>query len=430
VYVPDFEEAARLLAESTALYEARGDHRSAARVAGRLATVETFQDRWTDGIARLEAAIETLRGFEPGPELAESAARLSGAYRFVGEQQKTLEMAEFAIGLAESLGSVDVLARALSAKALAIEGRRPEEALALRKHQLSLTREHDLAELEGNALFNLSDLCFGRDRYEEALSYLADALVVMRRRGARAYEWSVLAETTYPLFMLGRWDEALATFAEVPEDRLLDALTTSFLSSIPEIRIYRGDVAGACTLLDAYATHGESADLQDKTGYDATATAVARAEGRLEEALAVGSRATEVSRSVSETNQSIKLAIVETIEAALSLGERATAEELVSSIEAVPPGLRSRYLTAQALRFRARLATSDDAAVEKFEAAAGRFRDLGIVFWLAVTLLEHSELIGDSGLRDEAREIFDSLRATPWLERIERGTTAHAGVPA
>jgi tetratricopeptide (TPR) repeat protein len=279
-------------------------------------------------------------------------------------------------------------------------------------------------------LFNLSDLCFGRDRYEQALSYLADALVVMRRRGARAHEWSVIAETTYPLFMLGRWDEALGAFAEVPEDRLLDALTTSFLSSIPEIRIYRGDVSGARSLLDAYATLGESADLQDKTGYDSTASAVARAEGQLEEALALGSRTAEVAREASETNQSVKLAVVEAIEAALALGKREKADELVASIEAVPPGLRSPYLSAQALRFRARLATPDDDAIESFEVAANRFRELKIPFWRAVTLLEHGELTGDESSLAEAREIFEGLRATPWLERVDAASPKRAEVHA
>jgi class 3 adenylate cyclase/tetratricopeptide (TPR) repeat protein len=430
VYAPDYDEAARLLGESIALYEARGDHRSAARVSGRLAAVEAYQDRWQEAIARSETAFETLQGLEPGPELAELAARLSSGYRFVGEPQKALDMSEFAIGLAESLGSVDVLARALSAKALAIEGKRPEEALALRKHQLSLAREHDVFELEGNALFNLSDLCFGRDRYEEALAYLGDALVVMRRRGARAFEWSTIAETSYPLFMLGRWDEAHAAFAEVPEDRLLDALTTSFLSSVPEIRMNRGDVAGAGSLLAAYASLGESPDLQDKAGYESAAAALARGEGRLEDALRLGLRATEVARTSSETNQSVKLAVVETIEAALALNERATAEELVASIEAVPPGLRSPYLTAQALRFRARLAGSDELAIEQYEAAAKRFRELGVVFWLAVTLLEHGELTGDSALRDEAREIFEYLEAQPWLVRLESAAPRDAEVHA
>ena len=418
VYAPDYDTAARLLGESIALYEAQADHRSAARVSGRLAAVETYQDRWEEAIARAEAAFETLQRFEPGPELAELAARLGSGYRFLGETQRALEKSEFAIELAESLGSVEVLARALSAKSLAIEGRRPEEALALRKHQLVLAREHELAELEGNALFNLSDLCFGRDRYEEALSYLADALAVMRRRGARAHEWSTIAETSYPLFMLGRWDEALAAYAEVPEDRLLDALTTSFLSCMPEIRSHRGDVAGAGSLLAIYAPLGDSPDLQDKTGYEAASAAVARAEGRLEDALRLGSEATEVARAASETNQSVKLAVVEAIEAALALGERARAEELVASIEAVPPGLRSPYLGAQAQRFRARLSGSDEVAVEYFEAAAQSFRELGVVFWLAVTMLEHGELTGDESLLAEPHEVFEQLGATPWLARL------------
>ena len=430
VYAPDYDEAARLLGESIALYEAQEDHRSAARVSGRLAAVETYQDRWQEAIARAEAAFVTLQSFEPGAELAELAARLGSGYVFVGEAQKALQMSELAIEIAESVGSIDALARALSAKALAIQGPRPEEALALRKHQLALARAHDLHEQEGNALFNLSDLCFGRDRYEEALSYLRDALVVMRRRGARAHEWSTIAETSYPLFMLGRWDEATAAFAEVPEDRLLDALTTSFLSSIPEIRINRGDVVGAGKLLAAYATHGESPDIQDKTGYEATAAAVARAEGRLEDALDLGSRAAEVARAVSETAQSTKLAVVEAIEAALALGERARAEELLESIEAVPPGLRSPYLSAQALRFRGRLARSEDVAVEHYGAAAKRFRELGVVFWLAISLLEHGELTGDASLLDEAREIFEGLRATPWLERLDAAVLTGAPVSA
>ena len=89
------------------------------------------------------------------------------------------------------------------------------------------------------------------------------------------------------------------------------------------------------------------------------------------------------------------------------------------TIEAVPPGLRSPYLGAQALRFRARLAAEDDAPT-LFEAAAKRFRELKIPFWLAVTLLEHSELTGDTALLDEAREIFEQLQASPWLARLER----------
>jgi tetratricopeptide (TPR) repeat protein len=425
----DYPTASRLLEESIALSEADGDVRAAAYASGRLASVQGRMGHWDGAIARAEHAFAALEALEPGEELAVVAATLAGGYTFIGERQKALEKAELAIGLAEALGSPEVLTRAFSAKAL-VTGhmRRPQETRALRRHQLALAREHDLPELESNALFNLSDGCFERDRYEEAQGYLSDTLAITRRLGSRMGEWSTLAETTYPLFMLGRWDEALATFAEVPEDRRLDALTTSFLSSVPEIRINRGDVDGARRLLEIYVGHGSSPDLQDRTGYEAASAAVARAEGRLEDALALGVATTEVARTASESNQWVKLGLVEAIEAALALGDSAKAEELVASIEAVPPGLRSPYLDAQAMRFRGRLARPEEASAH-FEAAARRLRELGVVFWLAVTLLEHCELTRDTSLLDEAREIFEQLEARPWLARADRtrvGTEVHA----
>ncbi len=65
-----------------------------------------------------------------------------------------------------------------------------------------------------------------------------------------------------------------------------------------------------------------------------------------------------------------------------------------------------------------------------YEDAAGRFRELGMPFWLAVTLLEHGELTGDASLLAEAREVFEYLRATPWLDRLEAGAPERAEVSA
>jgi hypothetical protein len=117
--------------------------------------------------------------------------------------------------------------------------------------------------------------------------------------------------------------------------------------------------------------------------------------------------------------------MVQALEALLGLGDRARAEELLEEIEALKPGVRPPYLEAQALRFRARL----DSDPSGYEAAAERFRELSLPFWLAVTLLEHGELTGDESSLAKAREIFEGLKATPWLERLERvGETSQ--VPA
>jgi len=59
-------------------------------------------------------------------------------------------------------------------------------------------------------------------------------------------------------------------------------------------------------------------------------------------------------------------------------------------------------------------------------AATARFRDLGLRFWLAVSLLEHAEALTADGrgqeaepLLHEAREILTELGARPWLDRAE-----------
>jgi hypothetical protein len=81
-------------------------------------------------------------------------------------------------------------------------------------------------------------------------------------------------------------------------------------------------------------------------------------------------------------------------------------------------------LAAHAARFRARLTTDTTAAEREFSRAADIFRDRQLVFWLAVTQLEHAEWLVAQGRPDEAelllaesQETFERLEARPWLER-------------
>ena len=95
-----------------------------------------------------------------------------------------------------------------------------------------------------------------------------------------------------------------------------------------------------------------------------------------------------------------------------------------------------QYLEAQGLRLGARLAhlwEEPDLVEPKYRAAVGRFREMAVPFWMAVTLLEHSEWIAGRGREDavpflvEAGEIFERLEARPWLERVDR---SHIGGPS
>src|SRR5207244_2031007 len=128
--------------------------------------------------------------------------------------------------------------------------------------------------------------------------------------------------------------------------------------------------------------------------------------------------------------EAVKQGFIVAVEAALALGGPGRAEEFVGLVEGVPPGERPPLLTAQASRFRARLAmvgAATEDVVAGFKTAGGMFRELDTPFWLAVTLLEHGEWLASQDRNDEAtpllgeaREIFERLEARPWLERLDR----------
>jgi hypothetical protein len=112
------------------------------------------------------------------------------------------------------------------------------------------------------------------------------------------------------------------------------------------------------------------------------------------------------------------------------LGQEAKVDELLAIIEQTPPGHLTPFLRGHGARFGARRAARDGegaTADTGFGAAAAIFREIEMPFELAVVLLEHAEWLGGEGrfeeaepLAVEAREIFERLRATPYIERLDR----------
>jgi predicted ATPase len=418
------EAATQLFEESIALYEGEGDTHAAARVSNRLAEVESDSGRLDQALERMERAFAVISTDEPDEDLALLAARLARGYVFVGDLERASERGELALDVAESLGSPEPLTRAFLANALVAQARaHPQERVAFLTRALAIALEHDLPDQAARVYLNLSDSSFLRDRYAEALGYLQPALELARRLGSRPREWSLLAELTYPLYMTGRWEEALAALEELTEEQIRSgAMFLSVLTSVLEIHIHRGQLEQAQRLYSLFSRLETSADLQEQGIYRSATAALRRAEGRFSEALEAGAATVELA-GFGAGHQLVKQGLVEAIEAALALGERKRAGKLLATIEKLPPGLRPPYLEAQAHRFRARL-DEDEAG---YRAAAARFRELEIPFWLAVTLLEHGE---QSGLA-EARQIFERLEATPWLERVTAAAAEHqAPVPA
>ena len=259
--------------------------------------------------------------------------------------------------------------------------RGPSESTALLKQDLAIAREHGLYESEYNALFNLSDLAFRRDRYE-------DALDVSRRRARRsrgvgladrrmgravgddlpALHARSLGRGARRIRRGARGAAARRTDAELPERARSKCASSA------------GETAEAARLLSHYEPLTESADLQNRTMTSRAAqpSPAQKATRRGAPCRHRGSR-----RSRGPTARRLAGG-----QAGARRGDRGRAshsairlglEALVASIEAVPPGLRSPYLGAQALRFRARLAGVGRRCGRHFDAAAKRFRELGVV---------------------------------------------------
>jgi class 3 adenylate cyclase/tetratricopeptide (TPR) repeat protein len=422
------------------LFEAEGHTHPAARVSARLGEVEWKRGELAQAVEQMERALGVLSGDEPDADLAALTAQLSRLHFFSGNLDRAEALIETGLALAESLGAPEILAEAMNTYGV-ISGYqgRLETALALYTHALKIALEHDLPTPAFRSYNNLADSLGIRDRHEEALREYESGVKLARKVGNRQWEWQLLLESTYPLMLLGRWDEALARFAETAQSEARPRGATG-AALVVEIEAARGRTAEAQGIRSLLSRPGSPTDVQERSLQAVCAAVVFAAEGRYAEALSASEEAVELRGLLGTGHQFVKAGFVQGLEAAFALGRLEKVEHLLAKIDALEPGELAPFLRAHGSRFRARLAAArgESKTVERpFKAATRIFREFGILFWLAVTLLEHGEWLTEEGrsteaepLLAEAREILERLKATPWLERLDQagaGTAVAAG---
>jgi len=416
------EEAARRFAES-------GDTHASARISGRLGEIMWQTGRLEEALEQMEAAYATLGGDEEDADTAALAAELGRLHFFAGNRERALERIEQALATAETLRLPEVTSQALNTKALALG--RPEESLALMRHALGIALEYDLTSAAGRAYFNLSYLLSGRDRFEETVAILEDALSLTRRRGDRFQELMTIGQLAEALTTVGRWDDALKHVAEIgtasPEHGYLAVSTSA--GAVSMIYVHRGELDRATPLVEQ--TAAVASDAQSRAQAATVRAIVAAGHGNHAEALCAAEEAYE---AVVATDPAAVDPLAYAAEAAFGLGDLDKVDELLERASALAPFERTHSLQAQEARLRARLSAlrgERDAIEPSYRRAAALFRELGVPFWLAVTLLEHGEWLAAeqrpadaAPLLEEAHEIFERLGATPWLERLAGAATA------
>src|SRR5439155_21134561 len=173
---------------------------------------------------------------------------------------------------------------------LGIRGRH-EEAMALLDHALRYALNRDIGAAALRAYFNLTDRLTRSGRVDAAIAQASEGVALARRLGDRFWECSLLANMLYPLYIVGRWDEALQRAAEMPDLERLGSqrtiLSAAGLSGL--IHVNRGDLDAARRLLEASAEMETSPDVQDRSNHIALRAALRHAERRFAEALEHGS---------------------------------------------------------------------------------------------------------------------------------------------
>jgi len=424
------DQAAARFERAIALLEEVGARHAAARVSARLAEILWDRGRIEDGLETMDRAFEVLSAEERDADVAALAAQIARFRFFAGDIELAAQRIETALDMAEALVLPEVLSQALNTKAIILFAHdRPREGLTLLRFALEVALEHDKPSAALRAYYNLADSLARLDEFEQAVGAARDGLALARRVGNRYWERSFMAQM-YPHFVLGSWDEVLALRSQLPEEDWREArlafagLPTTWVP----IHVHRGDADAAAKLMAVLQELESSADVQERTAFASGRARLLIAEGRPAEALAAAERALAAHATIGIASEAVKESIVCALEAALALDEPGKARELITMIEALPPGRAPRFLSAHAARFRAQLARRDgDGDVEAlFALAESVFGSLGAGFYLAVTQLEHAEWLVAAGRRedaspllDEAKEEFERLRARPWLERAE-----------
>jgi hypothetical protein len=124
----------------------------------------------------------------------------------------------------------------------------------------------------------------------------------------------------------------------------------------------------------------------------------------------------------------VKDGFVEGCETAFSMNNLEKVDELLSAVRGWRPGELTPYMHAQIDRFAARLdALKGNDPFNGMRASIAAFRELSMPYWTAVASTELAEWLLAEGrgedtatLVESARATFEQLRATPWLERLDR----------
>jgi class 3 adenylate cyclase/tetratricopeptide (TPR) repeat protein len=419
----DLRGAERHLSAAMEGLRSSGQTREEAEAAVKLAEILLYEGRMEDAASLMAGALQVFE--TAGDEAAEAmvSAQMGRFLFFQGEHERALQHVERALEIGERIKLPAAVSQALNTKALLLRDR-PYESLALMRGAFEIARENELHEPLERAYVNLPYLLWitgASSRDAQAVS--RDGLAYSRRRGDREGELLHVSQLCGALYEEGRWDELEQLAAELPEEalhRVGNTIAFQLPAYLALIAYHRGEPRVSADLMADWAALERSSDIGYEACRSAAKAIVALARGRFEEVLDLARARLDAVAGTGDLETHLELANLATTDA----DSAARLERLLELADAAdtpkPPSTVAviAYMRAKAAALRGQ--------EPDFDRAIARIRESDRRLLLGMALVEQAAWLAESDradeaapLLDEAREIFEPLRATPWLERVD-----------
>jgi len=423
----DAAVAAETLRDARARFEDAGLPHDAARATARLSLALWALGRGEEALELLEPALAVLAQDEPDKNVAQLAAEAGRIHHFQGDDETGKQRIEFALEIAELHGFPAVLSEALNTKALLLRGR-PNESRALLREALAIALQHDLVTQALRAYNNLAVFAFNDDRHEEARRSVEAGFELARSRGDRQFAVQLGLSLMEALLWDGDWDSAFALADELPlEAQTAVAGHVHGYLSLARAAYERSDPEQAESWLARISPEvGASSDIQLQNLALWRRAVVAIGERRPSDALPLFGEVAQMSIAQDLVGFA-QPAFEDAATAANDLQDSSLALPVAALLDAIPPGRRTRAVDLCGARIRANAAAGreeHDTAAEEYALALATARNLGRAALLGPVLVDYGRWLVQTGrteeaapLLEEARTIFEPMKATRWLER-------------
>jgi class 3 adenylate cyclase/tetratricopeptide (TPR) repeat protein len=431
-------EAQRDFEEAIAECQARGEVLGAGEAMVRLARTCWFRGETDRKRALLARAIELLEREPPGRELALAYTHTAADHMLANRSEECAAWSEKALALAGELGLDAEAVRARQLRGLArCQASDLAGGLADLREALRASLDLGLGNETIRSYGNLGDWVWVAEGPAQGLDVKRAGIEFGQRRGLTLPVMWARAETLWPLFDLGQWDELLRIAGELTEwDRGQGGgqVTAVALTYSAHVLVCRGELARACGLAETFLPRArEIRDPQVLVPAVAVVALIEHTRGSHVAAVRLVEELEEVTRDrpVFRSRH-----LPDALRVCVAAGGIGLAERLLDT--PVHRAARHQYsvLTGRAVLTEARGSLLEASAL--YGEAAERWAGYGFGLERGRAALGAGRCLVAMGrpreavprLR-EAREALEALRATPLVAEVDAALArARGGAPA